>query len=278
MSHPLVRSRINERVSGRAHVWPAEWLAAELKGRAPVRRMLSIGCGTGDLERYLVASGVAAAAVGIDTAGTAIEVARQKASGEGLGHRLTYVHGDASAYLASEDAFDAIVFHQSLHHFDDPHGVLAACRERIRPEGVLILDEYVGPSRDEWRWYSMLPYNLVYYTLPAAVRRPRLVRRPVNVEDPTEAIASSAILPAVAANFEIVRRRDYGGQLLSVIYPNLRRPVAGDAAGAARFDAAVALLLHAEDVLLERRWLPALSRPFYTIVVARPRLQSPAER
>ena len=269
MNHHLVRSRINERISGAPEVWAAEWLSREIAPRLPLRRGLSIGCGLGDLERYLVREGIATTMLGIDLSPAVIAVARATAEAEGLSRHITYIEADAEDYLRGGEVFDAVFFHQSLHHFAQPARILDACRHALVPDGVLYLDEYVGPSRDEWRWYKLWPYNVLYYMLPAEVRRPRLVRRPVNHEDPTEAIASSEILAGLAASFEIVQRRDYGGNVLSVMYPNLERPRDPGNAGERTFDGAVAFLLATEDALLRARWIPGL-RSFYTVILATP--------
>src|SRR4029079_5429914 len=96
--------------------------------------------------------------------------------------------------------------------------------------GFLYLDEYVGPSRDEWHWWRLFAQNFAYYMLPRATRRPHLVRAPINYEDPTEAIRSSEIVGAVTRHSRIVERRDYGGNLLAVVYPNLKRAPSFDKA------------------------------------------------
>jgi hypothetical protein len=96
-------------------------------------------------------------------------------------------------------------------------------RRALAPRGILYVDEYVGPSRDEWGWRHLLRWNVVYRSLPAAARRTHVIRRPINREDPTEAIASSGILPAVESHFRVLARRDYGGNLLAPIYPSLLR-------------------------------------------------------
>jgi hypothetical protein len=115
----------------------------------------------------------------------------------------------------------------------------------------------------------MLLPNAVYRLLPAELRRARIVRAPINREDPTEAVESSRILPAIARRFEILERRDYGGNLLSIIYPNLRRPPAGTAERA-KLDDAVALMLDIEDSILRHRALVG-AETFFTALVARPR-------
>jgi SAM-dependent methyltransferase len=174
---------------------------------------------------------------------------------------VEYVRADARNYLrAHRNSFDTVFFHQSLHHFDTLNELMGLVRTALRPDGFLYIDEYVGPSRDEWSPLKLLVPNIVYRTLPRSTWRPHLVRAPINREDPTEAICSSGILPAIDKHFVSTSRRDYGGNLLSVIYPNLAQE------DKRAFDAAVRRLIGMEDQLLR------LGRSsYYTTLLARPR-------
>jgi SAM-dependent methyltransferase len=246
MAHPLVRAEINRRVSGNPHLWPTTALRQWLGNRAPLGKCLSIGCGAGGMERSLIEERIAAHATGIDMAANAIAEARRLADGM----PIDYVVTDAREYLrAHPSAFDAIIFHQSLHHFDALDELLVLVAHSLRAGGLLYLDEYVGPSRDDWPMRRLIAPNLAYRLLPREVRRPHLIRAPINQEDPTEAIRSGEIVGAVERRFHVVHRRDYGGNLLAVVYPNLRRPDEGSRAEV--FDAAVARLIVLEERLLK---------------------------
>ncbi len=246
LSHPLVRAEVNRRVSGDAGKWPADWLREQIVETLP--NTLSIGCGTGAFERGVVSQNIVERITGIDLVPQPLERARELAAP--FGSRISYLQADAMDVLRN-GSFDAVFFHQSLHHFADPAAVLLAVRSALRPGGYLYIDEYVGPSRDEWNVLRLLPANLAYYRLPRSARRPHLVRAPINREDPTEAIASSRILPALRATFPNVIERPYGGNLLSVVYPNLRLPPS---------DEVVARLIALE------RWQ---SKSYYVVALAR---------
>jgi O-antigen biosynthesis protein len=257
MAHPLVRAAINTRVSGDPSVWPVEALKREIAAHIPVQAAVSIGCGLGSLERSLIDEGVVSSITAVDISDTAIAEARRAAGSR----PVEYVRADAREYLrAHPTSFDAVFFHQSLHHFDSLDGLMALVRTALRPRGFLYIDEYAGPSRDEWSPWKLLVPNIAYRMLPRSTWRPHLVRAPINREDPTEAIRSSGILPAIDKQFVSVNRRDYGGNLLSVIYPNLAQT------DKRAFDAAVRKLIGMEDQLLR---LGAAS--FYTVMLARPR-------
>lgn len=271
MSHPSVRAKINERITGNCEHWPMDWVIDLLSPRLPLKEVVSIGCGVGNLERDLVRRGIAETVIGIDSAASAIESARTAAETEGMQKQITYLVSDAQQYLGRRSGLDGVFFHASLHHFERPRDILSTCSRALHPKGILYLDEYVGPSRHEWGWRPLALLNLVYYSLPQSVRRARVIRKPVNRDDPSEAVSSSDIVPSVEAHFTILDRRDYGGNLLSVLYPNLRRPNEHDGAPMdGTFDMAINFLLDLEDVLLRNRSITG-ARSFYTVIVASPR-------
>ncbi|HKO00275.1 MAG TPA: class I SAM-dependent methyltransferase, partial [Thermoanaerobaculia bacterium] len=252
MAHPLVRAAINRRVSGDPHVWPIAALRQTLAARIPLGECLSIGCGAGGLERSLIEERIASHVIGVDEAASVIEEARRLAAGMPIDYEVV----DARAFLrAHPQSFDAIFFHQSLHHFDELDELMELVARALRANAVLYLDEYVGPSRDDWPLWRLIAPNVAYRLLPRRVRRPHIIRAPINHEDPTEAIRSGNILRAVERRFRVVDRRDYGGNLLAVVYPNLKNPD----------DAAVARLIALEERLL--RFAPS----FCTVLVAEPR-------
>ena len=263
MNHPAARAAINRRVTGDPARWPIAWLPDVVAGRIPFGRALSVGCGVGNFERSLVELGIVRQVTGIDASAEVLAVARRSAAEAGMAERISYVHADARDTIEAERGLDAIFFHASLHHFDRLDALMAAVGRALAVRGVLYLDEYVGPARDEWTWRHLLAWNAVYRALPAAVRRTKVIRRPINVEDPTEAVASSAILPAVSKHMRLIARRDYGGNLLEPIYPSLLRPNQAGGPAPEVFDACIEKLLAREDRLLARG-----RASYFTVVVA----------
>lgn len=271
MAHPDVRERINAAVSGDPACWPTQWFCHRFADCLPLGHALSLGCGTGGLERDLVRQGIALHVTGIDLAAGPLAYARAMAETEGVGGAITYLQADAREHLRRSVDLDGIFFHASLHHFDRLPELLGLARRALRPGGLLYLDEFVGPSMHEWGPRLLLLPNLLYRLLPKTVRRPHLIRTPKNPDDPTEAVCAGEILAAVEEHFEVLERRDYGGNLLALIYPNLRRPGAGPGASAPEeFDQAVRFLLDCEAVLLRHPRITR-SRSFHTVLVARPR-------
>jgi len=269
MDHPRVRSYINQAISGSAERWPTDWLRDAFADRLPVGEALVLGCGTGALERDLVGKGIAVRAVGVDVVEEPLAFARDAARSAGLAERIDYRRGDARAFLeALGEPAEAVFFQASLHHFEDVPGFLELVRARMRPRGLLYLDEYVGPSMSSWRWWRLAPLNAAFYLLPRKLRRGRVVRAPVNPDDPSESVDSGRILEGVERSFRVLARRDYGGNLLAYLFPNLAKP--GEGRGEptpAEFDRAVARLIALEKKLLASSWLPE-SDSYHTVLVA----------
>jgi O-antigen biosynthesis protein len=264
-NHPIARARANELVTGRPDQWPIACLRSVIPARLPLSRAASIGCGVGHLEKSLIELDLVRAVVGVDFSQDALDVAAEQAAASGIGDRVSYRCAEARDFLATERNFDAIFFHSSLHHLTGLESLLGQVRQALRPDGILYLDEYVGPSRDEWSWRDVLRWNRIYWSLPPSVRRTRVIRPPINREDPTEAVASSEILPAVETHFEIVFRRDYGGNIIAPIYPSLRRPDQPGGPSAEVFDAAVRMLLERDEGARVR------AGSFHTVIIAKPR-------
>ena len=107
-----------------------------------------------------------------------------------------------------------------MHHMSDPAALLDRIVPALRDGGLLFLDDYVGPSRDEWTTEHLLHANRAYAALPEGWRTVESLPAPYDASDPSEMIRSSAILPAVRERFEILWHRPYWGNLLS---PSSRR-------------------------------------------------------
>jgi SAM-dependent methyltransferase len=256
LANRIVREAVNARIAGDPGRWPLDWFSQAYRERLPFGEALSLGCGAGALERDLLARGICRRITGIDVAGPPLEKAREDAAAAGMAGRISYLQADGREVLAHRAGqLDAVFFHGSLHHFDRLDDLLRLVASALKPGGLLYADEYIGPSRDQWHPLRLLLPNLAYYTLPPSVRRVGRIRAPINHEDPTESVASHEIVKAIGRTLKILERRDYGGNLLCLVYPNLKRE-------AAELDRAVRRLLAWEDAVLK------MARSHHTLIVA----------
>jgi SAM-dependent methyltransferase len=227
MAIPEVRLYLNYRIAADLPegkpLWPIELFERFLQKRT-FERGLSIGCGTGPLEREIVKRGLCQRIDAFDGSIVSLREARKEADLAGLGDRIRYFAADFNHPTFPAATYDIVLFHQSAHHVAKLERLYRAILKTLKPGGMVYLDEYVGPSRHEWATKPKLlaEHRRVFESLPRELRAVDKLLPPVQLDDPSEAIRSSEIEPQLAIGFQILGRLGYGGGMLSVIMPNLR--------------------------------------------------------
>lgn len=253
MHFPAVRQHIIEQI-GVGYGWPMDWLLHQLQGRR-FERALSIGCGTGSLERDLIQRGICQRIDAFDGAIASLAIARKEASGM----PIRYFAADFNRPVLPRGVYDAVFFHQSLHHVAKLERLLREVMLALKPEGLLYLDEYVGPSRT---WWTDARYTrereLFRELVPEQARLTKELPFPIVYDDPSEAVQSGSIRKQLAVGFEVVGERGYGGNLLSLMCPAVWWEHA-DAGQLQRL------------IDAERRELAGGAHPYYMLILARPK-------
>jgi SAM-dependent methyltransferase len=247
-----VRLYINERITGDQHLWPLD----AVQRLYPMRyeRALSIGCGTGALERDLIRRDMCGHVDAFDASIASIAIARSEAAEEHMGDRIRYFVADFNEPALPHAAYDAVFIHQALHHVGKLEKLLRAVLKTLRPGGLFYLDEFVGLSRDQWTDAEFEPYAAEFRRFPRELRRFEELPLPVHPHDPTEAVRSGEIEAQLRVGFHIDHFRGYGGAVLSVFGPQLR------------MESAPPDLLG--DLIKRDRAAP---RDFYAVIMARPK-------
>ena len=109
-----------------------EWLLEELGERS--RDILSIGCGNGELETYLIREGHRL--TGLDPAHPMLKRAARNGMKRGVG-------GDARALPFADASFDIVIFPESIGHVPLPD-VFAESRRVLKKRGALIVTTYAS--------------------------------------------------------------------------------------------------------------------------------------
>ena len=111
------------------------------------KKLLEVGCGVGlDLVRFARGG---AAVTGIDLAQTAIELAEQNFSINGLHADLILMNGEALDF--EQDSFDVVYAHGVLQYTADAHKMIGEIHRVLRPGGEAILMVYNKRS-----WLNLL--------------------------------------------------------------------------------------------------------------------------
>ncbi|MBM9593763.1 bifunctional 2-polyprenyl-6-hydroxyphenol methylase/3-demethylubiquinol 3-O-methyltransferase UbiG [Roseitranquillus sediminis] len=97
-------------------------------------RLLDIGCGGGLLSEPMARLG--ASVVGADAAARNIPVAQVHAEAQGLD--IDYRHTTAEDLAAAGETFDVVLNMEVVEHVADPLTYLTACRDLLRPGGLMV--------------------------------------------------------------------------------------------------------------------------------------------
>ena len=230
-SHPLTLRHINRLITGDEK---EDWLGFTKRRFFPVavERGLSLGCGDGIVERDAIAREVCHSFDALDISEEALEVARRDAERVGLGDRIDYRQADLNTVGLERDAYDVVLAVQVLHHVDALEHLLDEVVASLRPKGLFVVNEYVGPVRFQWLDKTQELMNRLLAVLPEAYRvnprngfvKERMDRTPAEEiarVDPSESIRSDEIAELLRSRFEILHQADFGGTLLQFLLADI---------------------------------------------------------
>ena len=320
---PAIQQHINERISGSSEVgWIQHTLKSYYHDRLPVSRMLSLGCGSGALERSLAELGAFESCDAYDVAEGSLNEARRLAEERGFSS-ISYAVADANKLVLPTLSYDAVWANASMHHFDALEHVCEQISAALKPGGLFVLNEYVGPSRFQFPDRQKEIADLCLQLLPERYRRlmPEQVARDaarglrgkglgwviaraidklrdgdllgviqrriqarraskdgaaaekvkvmfpsardVAAVDPSEAVRSGDIVAVLERYFDIVERKDWGGNIIQFLLAGIAGNFTTDEAS----QGLVRMLMNIEDALIESGELSS----DYAYIVARPK-------
>lgn len=276
LEHPVAKRFINKRVSGDPAISTIEyWRNRYLP--EPVPLALSLGCGFGSFERHALQVGLAHQFEACDVSLGAIEQAGRYAAEAGLGDRISYSVKDLNHESLPPARFSAIFAISSIHHIFELEKVFRRCREGLTQDGLLFLDEYIGPSRFQCTPKAVETINRLLTNLPARFRHNVFLKgQPIEKytnpsitwfeeNDPSEAVRSAEILSTLKYYFDIIDYRPYGGGLLHMLLSG----IAGNFDPASDADTALLQTIAIFEETLEEA---GVIQSDFAAIVARPRL------
>jgi ubiquinone/menaquinone biosynthesis C-methylase UbiE len=189
---------------------------------------LSICCGDGTLERHALNLEICSKFDAFDISSKSIQAAKEQSIEQGMVDRINYFVDDLNNINLDRDKYDIIFSGMGLHHIKNIEYVLKELKKSTKKNGLLVLNEYVGPSQFQWTdqqlavikdILKLLPDRLKYDTRNQVFRE-RIAKPSIehmNAVDPSEAIRSSDIIPLVYKIWKVVEQIDYGGTILHML-------------------------------------------------------------
>lgn len=189
--------------------------------------LLAIGCGEGRHERSFAKYGIFKKITGVDISQGSINRAMQNAESNNL--NIEYHCEDFRKMDFSNDKFDVVLFDSSLHHFERINDFIKNSVIPILNEGgILVVFEYCGPNRLQWKKTQLNEANKVLNAIPVRfkkridnvsvkkkVYRPGLIR--MMLVDPSEAPDSQNLVKALHNNLKILEEKKLGWNILHIL-------------------------------------------------------------
>lgn len=227
-----VRARWAEKISGDPAMAYEDYVVHKYFAQSSGLKMLSLGCGVGSHEPPFAKYPAFEQITGIDLAPQLVEAANINAQKKGL-KNLQYICADLNNFEYPNNTYDLILFHSSLHHFNDLDKLLGkTLKEALKPGGILLIHEYVGPDRLQWTSEQLKTSNALLATLPHSKRtrfktqsvkrrdyRPGWLR--MCISDPSEAVESSRILPVIHHHYNTLEEKALGGNILQLLLKDI---------------------------------------------------------
>jgi SAM-dependent methyltransferase len=222
-----VRRRENRLVSGDPDVGYIEHLTRTHLAGGTDLRALSIGCGSGwrELEWARHASLRSLQAFDISEAG--VNQARADAAAAGLDGIVDFRVGDVNGLRFEPGSFDLILLEDALHHFTPLDEIMPRIRSWLAPDGHLIVNEFVGPTRFQFTPRQLELAGAMLRLLPERYRREwdgsakQRIARPsrlrMRIKDPSEAVESGRIMPLLHEWFDVVEEKATGGTITYLV-------------------------------------------------------------
>jgi 2-polyprenyl-3-methyl-5-hydroxy-6-metoxy-1,4-benzoquinol methylase len=239
-----VRRRENRLVSGDPDVGYIEHLArTHLAGRTGLRA-LSLGCGSGWRELEWARRAGIASLLAFDISEAGVKQARADAAAAGLDGVVDFRVGDVGELQFAPGGFDLILLEDALHHFTPLDEIVPCVRSWLAPDGHLIVNEFVGPTRFQFTPRQLELADAMLRMLPERHRREwdgtvkRRVARPsrlrMRIKDPSEAVESGRIMPLLHECFDVVEEKATGGTITYLVLDGIAHNFLGGDALAGR--------------------------------------------
>lgn len=200
-------------------------LVAEATGGRPLGLGVSVGSGEGNKEFALMRAGLVERFLLYDLSQACIDAARAAARAEGLEGRVE-ARVESPVDRPLPEPVDFVYWDHALHHMMDVEAALKWSVAALRPGGLLVVNDYIGPPRLVWRREEVREARRFLAEIAPLTGRPPEALRHKSVlsywrtawKDPSEARESHLIAAAFARQTGTALR-PIGGAMIHLCAP-----------------------------------------------------------
>lgn len=259
LDHPFINRHYRDRGFIDGLPWE-RWVVQRLGGACG--RTLELGCGSAGRSLYLADMGMSRQIEGIDVSPDRVAAGERERISRNVpgGFRVE----DVNAVRLPRAAYDLIFSCHSFHHFEKLEHVMAEVHEALTPNGVFVLEEFVGPTQFQWTDTQIALVRQLTALLPDRYRTFRwgVVKpyegRPTPAEvvavSPFESIRSGEIVPLFHRFFDVRTARPQGGTLQHLLYNGIIHNFGDTDTESLRYLKAI---YQVEDALIDGGFIPS---------------------
>lgn len=277
LDSPIIQAHyLKKLVAGEKTRSVTQWLLWLKEKHVPSTTLdygLSLGCGDGTLERHAISFNICSKFDAYDVSGKSIEAAKKQSKEKGLSDLINYQVADLNNIVLPPDKYDIVFSGMAMHHLHNLEHIFSELKKSLKPNGLFVMVEFVGPSQFQWTDKQAGIINEILEILPERLKVDVRSGAPkkhfgkpsieyMNEHDPSEAIRSSDIIPLVYKMWNIEERIDFGGTILHMLLDGI---IANFNSEKEEDIAILRLIEYIEDILIKEK---VLSSDF-TLVVAR---------
>lgn len=133
---------------------------------------------------------------------------------------VDYHIGDVNPLQLPANSYDLIIVQQAYHHFENLEGITEQIAQSLKPHGVLLLKDYIGPNQLQRSAKQLTVCQPLWDALPDRLRTNAAghVSQQLHIPAPEslppyEAVRAEDILPILESQLHCVHKHCYGGVL-----------------------------------------------------------------
>jgi len=227
---PSVEKRWNYLITGNEDLSYEQYVSSKYFSNESIK-MLSIGSGVCSHELDFARLNPKWQITCIDFSEKLLQLARKIRDEEKLTN-IDFLIKDIHNYNLPVNHYDFVLFHASLHHFNNIDSFIDKIKGTLSHKGMLIINEYVGANRLQ---YSSLQLKEINQCLKLIDKKYRKMFRTniykdkyygsgilrMIISDPSECVDSESIIPVIHSKFTIIEEKEFGGNLLMPVLKDI---------------------------------------------------------
>jgi ubiquinone/menaquinone biosynthesis C-methylase UbiE len=262
---PEVNTRLDYLISGDRNISSYDYVSKKYFKEKNSLNCLSLGCGTGGREIKWAEICNNLIIDAYDLSKERIDDANKTAEEKSLQTKLKFHNANVFEINFKKKYYDVIFLEGSLHHFSPLRILFEHINYALKDDGIIIINDFAGPTRFQWSKKQIEITNSVLDLLPDNYKRKINInsiksrvyipgRLSMYLNDPSEAVESSNILPLLHELFDIIEFKKLGGTILHLLFKDIAYNFLNDEP---ETKSILELCFYIEDKLLELNVLPS---------------------